>query len=55
MNMMDFEKHDARNKRWEYALPYHIFVSHEYDVDFVSPLGEKPIYDELARHKSLYH
>lgn len=38
-DMGDPEKHDARNNLWEYAPPYHIFVSHGYDVDFVSPLG----------------
>ncbi|WKD48581.1 type 1 glutamine amidotransferase domain-containing protein [Microbulbifer spongiae] len=40
-NMGDTEKHDARNNLWEYAPPYHIFVSHGYDVDFVSPMGGK--------------
>ncbi|HEY7885201.1 MAG TPA: type 1 glutamine amidotransferase domain-containing protein [Cellvibrionaceae bacterium] len=30
---------DARNNLWEYAPPYHIFVSHGYEVDFVSPQG----------------
>ncbi|WP_413662410.1 type 1 glutamine amidotransferase domain-containing protein [Microbulbifer sp. CNSA002] len=38
-DMGDPEKHDARNNLWEYAPPYHIFVSHGYDVDFVSPKG----------------
>lgn len=38
-NMGDPEKHDARNNLWEYAPPYHIFVSHGYEVDFVSPAG----------------
>jgi putative intracellular protease/amidase len=38
-NMGDPEKHDARNNLWEYAPPYHIFVSHGYGVDFVSPAG----------------
>lgn len=38
-DMGDPEKHDARNDLWEYAPPYHVFVSHGYDVDFVSPLG----------------
>ncbi|MEX2962541.1 type 1 glutamine amidotransferase domain-containing protein [Microbulbifer sp. TYP-18] len=37
--MGDPEKHDARNNLWEYAPPYHIFISHGYDVDFVSPSG----------------
>ncbi|WP_444928163.1 hypothetical protein ACJJI4_11520 [Microbulbifer sp. TRSA002] len=38
-DMGDPEKHDARNNLWEYAPPYHIFVSHGYNVDFVSPKG----------------
>lgn len=39
MDMGDPEKHDARNNLWEYAPPYHVFVSHGYEVDFVSPKG----------------
>lgn len=38
-DMGDPEKHEARNDLWEYAPPYHVFVSHGYQVDFVSPLG----------------
>ncbi len=38
-DMGDPDKHDARNNLWEYAPPYPIFVSHGYDVDFVSPHG----------------
>lgn len=38
-HMGDSEKHDARNNLWEYAPPYHIFVSHGYAVDFASPAG----------------
>ncbi|UUA72420.1 type 1 glutamine amidotransferase domain-containing protein [Cellvibrio sp. QJXJ] len=38
-DMGDPEKHEARNDLWEYAPPYHVFVSHGYDVDFASPLG----------------
>jgi putative intracellular protease/amidase len=38
-NMGDSENHDARNNLWEYAPPYHIFVSHGYEVEFVSPSG----------------
>lgn len=38
-DMGDPEKHDARNNLWEYAPPYHVFVSHGYDVEFVSPRG----------------
>ncbi len=38
-NMGDPEKHDARNNLWEYAPPYHVFVAHGYEVDFVSPNG----------------
>ncbi|WP_194868255.1 type 1 glutamine amidotransferase domain-containing protein [Pseudoalteromonas sp. PPB1] len=40
-NMGDPEKHDARNNLWEVAPPYHVFVSHGFDVDFVSPQGGK--------------
>lgn len=39
VDMGDPEKHDARNNLWEVAPPYHIFLSHGYDVDFVSPQG----------------
>lgn len=38
-DMRDPDKHDARNNLWEYAPPYHVFVSHGYDVEFVSPSG----------------
>jgi putative intracellular protease/amidase len=38
-HMGDLEMHDARNNLWEYAPPYHIFVSHGYVVDFASPVG----------------
>lgn len=38
-DMTDPDKHDARNNLWEYAPPYHVFVSHGYDVEFVSPSG----------------
>ena len=38
-DMGDPEKHEARNDLWEYAPPYHVFVSHGYEVDFASPLG----------------
>jgi putative intracellular protease/amidase len=37
--MGDPEQHDARNNLWEYAPPFHIFVMHGYEVDFVSPQG----------------
>jgi len=39
--MGDSEKHDARNNLWEVAPPYHIFVSHGYEVDFASPKGNQ--------------
>lgn len=39
VDMGDPEKHDARNNLWEFAPPYHIFVSHGFAVDFVSPAG----------------
>lgn len=38
-DMGDAEKHEARNDLWEYAPPYHVFISHGYEVDFASPLG----------------
>ena len=38
-DMGDPEKHDARNNLWEFAPPYHVFVSHGYEVDFASPEG----------------
>ncbi len=41
IDMGDLEKHDARNNLWEVAPPYHIFLSHGFDVDFVSPKGGK--------------
>jgi putative intracellular protease/amidase len=41
VDMGDPEKHDARNNLWEFAPPYHIFVSHGFEVDFVSPEGGK--------------
>ena len=40
-DMGDAEKHDARNNLWEVAPPYHVFVSHGFEVDFVSPDGGK--------------
>ncbi len=39
LDMGDPEHHDARNNLWEYAPPFHIFVMHGYEVDFVSPQG----------------
>jgi len=39
VDMGDPEKHDARNNLWEVAPPYHIFLAHGYEVDFVSPKG----------------
>lgn len=41
IDMGDPEKHEARNDLFEFAPPYHVFVSHGYDVDFVSPQGGK--------------
>jgi putative intracellular protease/amidase len=41
IDMADAEKHDARNNLWEVAPPYHIFVSHGFEVDFASPKGGK--------------
>jgi len=39
VDMGDAEAHDARNNLWEVAPPYHVFLAHNYDVDFVSPKG----------------
>ena len=39
IDMGDPDKHDARNNLWEVAPPYHVFISHGYDVDFASPNG----------------
>jgi putative intracellular protease/amidase len=39
VDMGDSEKHDARNNLLEVAPPYHVFLGHGYDVDFVSPNG----------------
>ena len=41
LDMGDAEKHEARNNLWEVAPPYHVFVSHGYQVDFASPKGGK--------------
>ena len=41
IDMGDAEQHDARNNLWEVAPPYHIFVSHGFEVDFASPQGGK--------------
>lgn len=41
VDMGDPEKHDARNNLWEVAPPYHIFLSHGFEVDFASPKGGK--------------
>ncbi|WP_338518206.1 type 1 glutamine amidotransferase domain-containing protein [Alteromonas gracilis] len=41
VDMGDPEKHEARNNLLEFAPPYHVFVSHGFDVDFVSPKGGK--------------
>ena len=38
-HMGDPEEHFAGNNLWEVAPPYHIFVSHGYQVDFASPAG----------------
>ena len=39
IDMGDSEKHDSRNNLWEVAPPYHIFISHGFEVDFASPQG----------------
>ena len=38
-DMGDPEKHFAGNNLWEVAPPYHVFLAHGYEVDFVSPKG----------------
>ncbi len=39
IDMGDPESHDARNNLWEVAPPYHVFYTHGFDIDFVSPKG----------------
>ncbi|TXS93074.1 type 1 glutamine amidotransferase domain-containing protein [Parahaliea maris] len=39
IDMGDPEKHEARNDLFEVAPPFHVFLSHGYAVDFVSPQG----------------
>ncbi|GAA4271189.1 type 1 glutamine amidotransferase domain-containing protein [Aquimarina gracilis] len=39
--MDDAQEYFAGNNLWEVAPPYHVFVSHGYAVDFVSPKGTK--------------
>ena len=39
VDMGDPEKHEARNDLFEFAPPYHVFKSHGYEIDFVSPQG----------------
>ena len=39
VDMGDSQTHDARNNLWEVAPPYHVFVTHGYEVQFVSPKG----------------
>ncbi|AKS41266.1 type 1 glutamine amidotransferase domain-containing protein [Wenzhouxiangella marina] len=39
VDMGDPEQHDARNDLFEVAPPFHVFLSHGYEVDFVSPDG----------------
>ena len=41
IDMGDKDKHDARNNLWEVAPPFHVFMSHGVEVDFVSPTGGK--------------
>ncbi|MCL1126264.1 type 1 glutamine amidotransferase domain-containing protein [Shewanella surugensis] len=41
IDMGDKDKHDARNNLWEVAPPFHVFMSHGVEVDFVSPKGGK--------------
>ncbi|WP_395373917.1 type 1 glutamine amidotransferase domain-containing protein [Marinicella sp. W31] len=39
IDMGDPEKHEARNDLFEVAPPFHVFLSHGYEVVFVSPQG----------------
>lgn len=39
VDMGDPEKHDARNNLREFAPPFHVFLAHDFDVDFLSPKG----------------
>ena len=41
IHMGDAEQHDARNNLWEVAPPFHVFLAHDFEVDFVSPNGGK--------------
>ncbi|OCQ23652.1 glutamine amidotransferase [Pseudoalteromonas luteoviolacea] len=54
VDMGDPEKHDARNNLWEVAPPYHIFLSHGFEVDFVSPKGGKVEFQMFAMGISKY-
>lgn len=37
----DVARTDTRNNLWEVAPPYHMFVMHGFEVDFLSPQGGK--------------
>lgn len=39
VDMGDPEQHEARNDLFEVAPPYHVFLAHGFEVDFVSPDG----------------
>lgn len=39
IDMGDPEKHDARNNLREFAPPFHVFLTHGFEVDFLSPKG----------------
>ncbi|KZN68203.1 hypothetical protein N473_07200 [Pseudoalteromonas luteoviolacea CPMOR-1] len=54
VHMGDPDKSDARNNLWEVAPPYHVFVSHGVDVDFVSPKGGKVEFQMEAYGISAY-
>lgn len=54
VDMGDPEKHDARNNLREFAPPYHVFVSHGFEVDFVSPKGGKVEFMMSAQGISSY-
>ncbi|KZN61253.1 type 1 glutamine amidotransferase domain-containing protein [Pseudoalteromonas luteoviolacea] len=54
VDMGDPEKHDARNNLWEVAPPYHVFLNHGFEVDFVSPKGGKVEFQMFAMGISKY-
>ena len=54
IDMGDPEKYDVRNNLWKVAPPYHVFVSHGYNIDFVSPGGGQVLFSMEAVEISSY-